>query len=158
EDMTILSLLGWWAVRSSAIAVTTALFLKLFGVRSPSVRSASWTAALFASALIPLLAPALPARRLPAVPIGALARITQPSQRSPPPSVPVVEHTVSSNQGMSHAGAATKPFAWPSILLSIYALGAGLLLLRVGAGVAMTQRILRRSAITGLLADGRPVV
>jgi beta-lactamase regulating signal transducer with metallopeptidase domain len=156
--MTFLSFLGWWALRSSVVAITTAVLLKLFRVRSPSVRLASWTAAMLASTLIPLLAPALPAVYLPAAPIRGLARVAQQSNLRLPPSIHVAGNTVSANNGISHAGRASRPFAWPPLLLSIYGLGASLLLLRVGAGLAMTRRILRRSVVTGLLADGRPVL
>jgi hypothetical protein len=155
--MTILSFLGWWALRSSAIAIITAGLLKLFRVRSPSVRLASWTAALFASTLLPLLAPALPAVRLQ-VPIRGLVRVAQPSNLPLTSSISVDDHAVSPDNGISHGRRTSEPLAWPSLLLSIYGLGAGLLLLRTGAGVAMTRRILRRSVVTGLLGDGRRVL
>jgi hypothetical protein len=155
--MTFLSILGWWAIRSSAVVILTAGFLKLFRVQSPSVRLASWTAALFASALLPLLAPALPAVRL-SVPTRGLVRVAQPSHLPLPSSVSAADRPVSPNKAVNHAARRSEPFAWPSLLFSIYGLGAGLLLLRMGAGVVMTQRILRRSVVTGLSADGRPVL
>jgi len=152
--MTFLSFLGWWALRSSAVVVITAVLLQLFRVRNPSVRLASWTAALLASTLIPLVAPALPAVYLPAAPVREIVLVAQQSKLP----LPVANHPVSANHELSRAGRTTRPFAWSPLLLSIYGLGAGLLLLRVGAGVVMTQRILRRSVVTGHVAEGRPVL
>ena len=155
--MIFLSFLGWWALRSTAVAITTAGLLKLFRVRSPSVRLASWTAAIFASALLPLLAPALPPVCLP-VPIRGLVRVAQTSNLPLSSSISVADPPASPNQGIGYAGRTSESFAWTSLLLTIYGLGAGLLLLRTGAGVAMTRRILRRTIVTGLRADGRPVL
>src|SRR5215471_8081448 len=155
--MTFLTFLGWWALRSSAVAIIAEMLLKLFRIRSPSVRLTAWTVALSVSTLLPIITSALPAVHVP-VPIRGLALAAQQSNLPLTSSISVDDHAVSPNNGIRHAGRTSAPFAWPSLLLAIYGLGAGLLLLRTCAGVAMTRRILRRSVVTGLLADGRPVL
>src|SRR5262249_38260784 len=140
---------GEWALRSAAVAIATAGLLAALRVRSSSVRLAAWTAALFASLLIPVLTPILPPVR---VPMAVASRL--PPKPAIPPTLPVT-HAALPMKAVPGAG---HPGIWQPLLLSVYALGSGLLLVRIATGVALTRRILRRSTATGRTANGVPIL
>ncbi len=126
------------AVRAVLIAFGTAVVLSLFRVRRASARHAAWAAVVVWMLLLPIWTlwlpkaplPVLPATRLPAVTNVAVSSIPS-SDASDSPSFPAATPALKWN--------------WSATLLSIYACGAALLLLRLCLGAARA-RALRRTA------------
>jgi RND family efflux transporter MFP subunit len=143
--MTWMQFLLEWALRSSALILAGALLLLALRVKDPAVRLAAWTAMLCGSLAIPVLREALP--RLPVTILRerhaavALARTVpnggaEVSPESAAPASPV------------------RRFDWPLAAAAAYALGAFVLLLRVGIGLFAGFRLMRASRPTGTAADG----
>ena len=73
--MSSVQFLAEWALRSSILILTGALFLKLLRVKDASVRLAAWTAILVGSLAIPAMSIALPV-----VPVPILRATPQSSE------------------------------------------------------------------------------
>jgi peptidoglycan hydrolase CwlO-like protein len=152
--MTTLLFVGTWALRSAIVVLATAALLGMLRVRSSSVRLAAWTAALFASILIPVLAPVLPAIRVPMAFSGRPTSLTGQPLSSGTLPLAVLDTTppTKAAPGIVPRG------ALQPLLLAIYGLGSGLLLARTATGLALTRRILRRGAATDRTANGVPIL
>jgi hypothetical protein len=146
--MTILIFLAAWALRSAVVAIAAAVLLWLFRVKDPSVRLAAWTAVLFGSLLIPALNITLPAVSLPEVPgydaPSAAARSLESGNFAIHQSAVQLPKMAASRQ----------PARWPVLLLAVYSLGVGFLLLRLGTGLLLSRRLIRRSRPTGRCLEG----
>jgi uncharacterized protein (TIGR03435 family) len=145
--MTMILFLGEWMVRSSILILAGALLLWLLRIKNPSVRLTAWTAMLAGSLSMPLLTVALPKVPLPVMrqptptrePEITLGWTTIPdsiSALTPPPA------------------ASTKAFDRMRVVAILYALATTALLVRFFGGLVMSLRILHRSRLTGIVAEG----
>jgi membrane fusion protein, multidrug efflux system len=156
--MTTIQFLAEWALRSSILILSGAMLLRALRVKDPSIRLAAWTAMLFGSLAIPVLAGALPnvpmkmvrwtMPRVAARPAAATAMVYD---AAPAPIGPVSRPD----------GSFAKPgardiarFDWARTAAALYVLAALALLLRLGVGLAMCWRLLGRSRATGRAAEG----
>jgi len=147
--MTAVQLPADWALRSSLLILGGALLLWALRVKDPSVRLAAWTALLFGSLAIPALTATLPA--VPVAVMRAAPPALEASAMVPeagPSALPAVSRRV--DTGTAPRG----PFDWRRAALLLYLLVAAALLLRSVAGLALSQRLLRRSRATGLTTEG----
>ena len=145
--MTAVRFLVEWAARSSILIGSGALVIWAARVKGPAVRLACWTALLCGSLAIPVLMVAVPRVPLPKVP----APVLRPTAAQPPnfaasPAPPSAVLADSENSA--------EPFDWTRAAAAIYALVAGALLLRLGAGLAMGRLLLSRSRATGCETEG----
>jgi beta-lactamase regulating signal transducer with metallopeptidase domain len=150
--MTTVQFLAEWALRSSLLILSGALLLRALRVKDASIRLAAWTAMLAGSLAIPALTVVLPG--LPLV----MIRMAIPRATPRPTEVPVVTHEAVAapvragsvqDGGASQRGSGVAPgFDWARLALAIYALVAGVLLLRLCAGLEMSRRLLRSSRTT----------
>jgi uncharacterized protein (TIGR03435 family) len=154
--VTTIQFLGEWALRSSILIVSGALLLRASRVRAcrvkdPAIHLAAWTAMLCGSLAIPALTVALPK-----VPVAMLRSATPRVAAHPAEALAVIDHAVPVPLGAvpRHKAAVTEPFDWARAALTIYALIAGTLLLRLCAGLAMSRRLLRNSKATGQTTEG----
>ncbi len=156
--------LGGWALRSALVAAATAALLAILRVRSASVRLAAWTAALFASLLIPVLAPIAPTVVVPGT---AWMHARQPETgssevvQSHPTAAAADRLVVGAPVAKAPPSEAPRPHpagTWQRALIAVYVLGASFFLARIVIGVALTRRIMLRSTETDLSADGVRVV
>ncbi len=147
--MTTIAFLAEWAVRSSALILAGALLLWLLRVRNPSIRLAACTAMLAGSLAIPLLTGIVPRMQVAAmrVPAGLPAVVHAPVS---------TEHAVVFPAETS-APDPGRPFRPVYLAAILYCAVAGTMLLRLFAGLVISRRILRRSAITAMRAAGHPV-
>ena len=144
--MITISFLGEWALRSALLIAAGGLLLRLLRVKDASVRLAAWTAMLCGSLALPLLTVTLP--KAP-VTVWREAVTAAPVIRSVAQALPAAV-TVISAAPVSRA----RPFDWKIAILAVYLTVAGLLLLRLCAGLVMSLRLLRQSKATGLTTDG----
>jgi protein involved in polysaccharide export with SLBB domain len=169
--------LAEWALRSSILIVCGALLIRVLRVKDPSLRLAAWTAILCGSLAIPALTAVLP--KLPFVVMRvATVRVEAPvmvQDDAPPPVRPVprpdarmdrpspsvspdtaaVPATPNSNvQVERHGAGISKHFDWALAAVMLYVLVALVLLLRLGFGLAVSLRLLRRSRVTGQATEG----
>ncbi len=146
--MMALQFLAEWALRSSILVLSGALLLWLFRVKDPSVRLAAWVAVLAGSMMIPVLTAALP--KLPL----SLMRSAAPPLNGPATTQPASLETGSDGAVPNpiHGGVARA--GWADAALVLYGVNAFVLLLRLGAGLAASHRLLRRSQGTGQVTEG----
>lgn len=142
--MSSIQFLVEWALRSSLLVAGGGLLLKVLRVKDPAVRLAAWTAVLLGSLAIPLVREALP--RLP-VTVAHLAHTAVSAVPAPNGSFDVPPTPVPGS-------AAVRRFDWAGAGVAVYALGALVLLLRVGIGLFAGWRLLRASGPTGRAIDG----
>ncbi len=128
------------ALRSFALAAAVWIGLKALRVRNPQVELTAWTVVLAAALAMPLLlqvATVTIPERLP-VPASVATIITaQPVSLEAPPLaadqvIPPVSQAVT-----------VQPFDWATLTWKAYLLVAGMLLLRMAVGIAMTWRLAR---------------
>lgn len=154
--MTLIQFLAEWIVRSSILILVGTLLLWLLHVRNPSLRLSAWTVILAGSLAIPLLTEALPKVPLPLLrppakpsPAAALPLTREPVVTLPWNTIPDITYTRTPFQSV-HA----KPFDRMRLAAILYTLAAMALLLRLFSGLVLSQRLLRRSRLTGILCDG----
>ncbi|HTB13220.1 MAG TPA: efflux RND transporter periplasmic adaptor subunit [Bryobacteraceae bacterium] len=136
--MTWIEFLAEWTLRSSALILCGALLLWALRVKDASTRLAAWTAMLIGSLAIPALTASLP--RVTAPVPGAVFQIAPQVAE-----IPVEEREVVR---------ARPRFDWLRAALIVYALGAGMFLVRLATGLAMTMSLRRGSKATGRATEG----
>ncbi len=141
--MNAIVFLGQWVLRSAALIGTGALLVWALRVKDPAIRLAAWTALLVASLAIPLMTAVLPKA---AVPVGAV-------HMSLPPAMPLAMPTVR----VATLPPATRQFDWPLAAMWFYVAVAGVLVLRVAAGLMVSRRLLRASRPTGRAIGGAEI-
>lgn len=145
--MTTIQFLAEWALRSSLLILGAGLLLWALRVKDPSIRLAAWTAMLLGSLAIPVLTSTLP--RLPLPTAVAAARPAEtasiPYNAAPAPMAVA--------PGSENA-AARKSFDWSRAALTLYALVALTLFLRLCVGIVLSRRLLSGSRVTGQLTEG----
>ncbi len=144
--MTTIGLLAEWAIRSSALIAAGAIVLWLLRVKDASIRLAAWTALLAASLAIPALTFTFP--KVPIAMMKAASRMIE----APAPAARTV-----TPEPMRPARPEPRAFDWAHLALEAYSFVALLLLLRLCVGLAMSQRLLRRSRATDRAAEGIPI-
>jgi RND family efflux transporter MFP subunit len=145
--MTAILFLAEWALRSSVLILSGALLLRALRVKDPSIRLAAWTAMLCGSLAIPTLTAALPK--------ASFTVLRSATRRHEIPAAVQVASPAAEEPAVSRQSKVVpKHFDWPRAVLTIYALGALVLLLRLGVGLAMSLRLLRGSSDTGQTAHG----
>ena len=143
--MNTIQFLLEWALRSSGLILGGGFLLLVLRVRDPAVRLAAWTAVLCGSLAIPLLREALPnmpiavRRAVPATVTAPPTAATANLDAAPAADTPVNP---------------IRPFDWPLAATAACALGALVLLLRVGIGFLAGLRLLRTSQPTGTATEG----
>jgi len=124
------------AVRSIAIAIVLGVALRLMRIRNPQTLSTVWTAVLFSAMAMPLLMPvvkvvvaSVPPETVAWMPNASLSPffLRPPTSGTVPTAMPLVERAATA-------------------LAIVYAIVAGVALLRIGAGILRGHR-LRRAAI-----------
>jgi multidrug efflux pump subunit AcrA (membrane-fusion protein)/beta-lactamase regulating signal transducer with metallopeptidase domain len=145
--MTAIQFLAEWALRSSLLILGGGLLLWALRVKDPSIRLAAWTAMLLGSLAIPALTPTLPRLSFPAM-AAAARSVATPSIPYDASSAPV---TVAPG---TYNVVARKPFDWSRAALTLYALVALTLLLRLCVGILMSRRLLRASRAAGQTTEG----
>lgn len=150
-----------WAIRSSALIGTGALLLWLLRVRDPSIRLAACIAAACGSLSMPLLTMAFP--KLPVIVMRAPSippwNPTAPSDIVALPEGPAPEPQRPATPRGKDSGDAPPPLSyWRMAAGSLYALVAGLLLLRLGLGLLLARNLRRHSRATQLSAEGAEVL
>ena len=132
----MLTILFESAVRSVAIAMVLGVALRLMRIRNPQTLSTVWTAVLFSAMAMPLLMP--------------VVKVVVASV--PPATVAWMPNASSSPFFLRPPTFGTAPTAMPLVeraattLAIVYAMVAGVALLRIGAGILRGHR-LRRAAI-----------
>jgi uncharacterized protein (TIGR03435 family) len=153
--MTTIQFLAEWTIRSLILILAGAVLLWLLRVKNPALRLTAWTAMLGASIAIPALMTALP--RLPIAVLRAPARapIAAPAMISGEDAIgfagPAADLSLAPVTGQT---VAAKAFDWARLAVTVYALVAGALLLRLFTGWIVSLRILRRSRDSGVVKDG----
>jgi hypothetical protein len=157
--MSMILFLLEWAIRSSALIAVGALLLHALRVKNPSVRLAAWVAMLIGSFGLPLLTATLPGVGLTNTPIA----VSVPARRQAPAALPQAPFPVrdvvvpASRRTVLIAAPEIRGFSWTEAALSVYVLGAGLLVLRLFVGIILSRRLLRTSLDIGLKKDGIPI-
>jgi len=154
--MTAVEFLAEWAIRSAAVILSGALLLWMLRVKDPAIRLAACIALLCGSLAMPILTAALPAMPL------AMIRVTLPGMPArQSETARVIDQaapaagTVEFRQHPTHpTGEVSQGYRWPHIALAIYIVVAGVLLLRLCAGLVMSGRLLRRSRSARETTDG----
>jgi HEAT repeat protein/beta-lactamase regulating signal transducer with metallopeptidase domain len=164
---------GWLAIAADAVLKTTALLVlialiaRLLRNASASLRHFVWSLGVIGLLVLPLLSRATPMhvvvmRTPPAVTPAAprtpvVTHVRAPAAQSgsvPAVSTPFVSETTafaatvgtSPEHIASDLQPATTQSIWPGLLIGAWLLGALILLSRLGIGLAIVQRIIRRSA------------
>src|SRR5262249_36339253 len=147
------------------------LGLKLLRVKNPHAHMTAWTLVLVASLAMPALM-RLVTVTLPAVPVAPLAEIIWPAPAVAPPAIEhapqparlaastplaVEDHPLSAPQQAAEV-AVRHAFDWRATATALYALIAGVLLVRLIIGVALTWRLVRAARpVRALWATGLDV-
>lgn len=157
--MTAILFLAEWALRSSVLILAGALLLRVLRVSDASVRLAAWVVMLVGSLALPLLTTVLPSVRLTATPIAVSVPARPQTAATALPQAPFLARDVlpASQRTVLIGARAIQSFPWTQAALSVYFLGAGLLVLRLFAGIVLSRRLLRTSHDTGLGQDGIPI-
>ena len=137
--MTAAGFLAQWGLRSAILIGSGAILLQLLKVKDPAVRLAACTAVLCVSLALPVLRISLPS--LPVL-ARTVAATPMPSP-NPAPSRTIRMVTVELPAGR----AVPKRFGW---VTAVYGSIAGILLLRLVIGLALSVRLLRCSRPTEL--------
>src|SRR5262249_9721709 len=149
--MTTISFLLEWALRSSVLILSAALFLRVLRVKDPSIRWAAWTAILCGSLAIPLLAAALPGIPFTtSITTGLEVRAVVQDGPAMPSPAGVQAGTGIAQGNWSVFGRVN----WARVALLIYVVGALMLTLRLGVGIAMSMRLLRKTRATDRAMEG----
>lgn len=137
--MITMPFLAGWALRSSLLIATGTALLKIGRVKDPAIRLAACTAMLCGSLAIPLFAAALP--RVPlTIPLQAVRMAKAPA--------PVTIEAAPARAIDRPASVPPTAFDWTRLALGLYTVVAGVLLLRVCAGVTIGWRVLGASRAT----------
>lgn len=136
-----------WAIRSSVLIASGAVLLRLLRVKDPSTRLATWTAAVCGSLCMPLLTVAFP--KLPVFVMQAPAASTL-SATETARTFAGADRPLYQSQGIG----SPQRVDWGSAVALVYVLGASVLLLRLGTGLLLAQRLSRQSHATELVATG----
>jgi uncharacterized protein (TIGR03435 family) len=148
--MTLIGFLSEWLVRSFILIHAGVLLVWLLRVRNPSLRHTAWKAVLASSLAIPIVHTVLPKVSM---------EVTRAQSSSPAVLTALYSEYQSHIPTMESAAAplSNMPFAeafdWMRLAAILYTLVAGVLLLRLFAGLVLSLRIRRRSHATGLLAE-----
>jgi len=149
--MTAISFFVEWALRSSVLILSGALLLRAWRVKDPSIRWTAWTAILCGSLAIPLLAAALPGIPF-TTSMTTNFEIPALVQYGPAMPSPAGLHA-DTGTGQRNLGVFGR-VNWARAVLLIYAVGALVLMLRLGVGIAMSIRLLRKSRATDRAVNG----
>jgi len=146
--MSTANILVEWALRSSVLIGAAALLLWLLRVKDASIRLAVCIAALCGSLAMPLLTASLPGlpllvRQAPAVSTAGL------NEAAASPEGRRVE--------VAGREVASRAENWGSAAAGLYAVIAGVLLLRLGIGLVIARRLKSESRVTDLMAQGAEV-
>ena len=142
--MNTAQLLAEWAIRSSILILCAALLLRALRVKDASIRLAAWTAIVCSSLAIPVLIAVFPKLPLALMPAAAPAH-----------AGPVLAYEGTSvHEVIQQQPAPSTDIDWARIAAATYALIAGILLLRLSAGLLLTRRLLTASRATGLKSEG----
>jgi beta-lactamase regulating signal transducer with metallopeptidase domain len=164
--MTTIQFLTEWALRSSILILSGALLLWALRVKDPSVRLAAWTAMLCGSLAMPALAMTLPNMTLPNLPLPGMSLPKMPlaaMRVSPRPAeaplvvseaAPALDRSVALREMSRRDAGVSRRFDWAIAAVMIYIAVAGVLLLRLCAGLALSLRLLRGSRATGRVTEG----
>jgi GWxTD domain-containing protein len=117
------------ALRSLTLGIIVWATLSAFRVRSPHIRSLAWTTVLLSALAMPVLMRVA----------GLLLSAAPPAIRIPAATSPLFLRPLPELLHSPTAG------TWQPILFAVYALVAGVLLLRVCAGLVRSFRLLRES-------------
>ncbi len=137
------SILVQAALRALALAVVVGAALYLFKVRNPHHQLAAWSAVLAGALAMPLLMMGL-VLEVPVEEMTAPAgRIAEPLIASVLPAVGPDAPGAAANmmRGAESMADAPASWDWSGIAVGLYGAVAGLLLLRLGVGLALTARI-----------------
>jgi predicted nucleic acid-binding Zn-ribbon protein len=136
-----------WALRSSILIGAGAALLWLLRVKDPSIRLAACIAAVCGSLCLPLLTMTFP--KLPVV-------VRQASATDTWTPAPAVRAAASENRVAIETPLRETPRSsdWRGVLAGLYALIAGLLLLRLGMGLVLARRLTGQSRTTELSTVG----
>jgi RND family efflux transporter MFP subunit len=147
--MTTIQFLTEWMLRSSILILSGALLLWALRVKDPSIRLAAWTAMLCGSLAMPLFTAVAPKVPLAVMPVTARP-VEAPvvNYAATPASEPTVPRQ------SERIADASKPLDWARAAVIVYILIALTLLLRLGAGLAMSLRLLRSSRATDRATHG----
>jgi uncharacterized protein (TIGR03435 family) len=154
--MTAIQFLAEWALRSSAFILSGTLVLRALRVKDAAIRLAAWTAMLGGSLAMPLLTAALPKTPLIRLAMPNLiprqtGTLWEIDRRA------AVTGSANSRHGANistQSAGISKGYDWPRFALTIYFTHSGFLLLRLCAGLIMSNLLLRRSRATGRTAEG----
>jgi hypothetical protein len=174
----MLAVLAESALRSMALGGAVWLVLKLLRLRDPQVQMTAWTVVLLASLAMPLmmhrvtltLPATAPPLDLARIELPGLAGLLPAGGGEPDPA----EATLPPSTVVSSTGAAAAPMAaptpaapapargvpvpWDMVTAVLYALGAGLLTLRLHLGIVLTWRLVRAARpVSERWAAGRDV-
>jgi HEAT repeat protein/beta-lactamase regulating signal transducer with metallopeptidase domain len=140
------------------------------GRASAALRHLVWTLALTSALLLPVLSLALPRWQLPVIKLASQQQVVMPSTNSvstampePPalssarqpsrdmvrrdaPTPPTATVTAPSTTASSSTAAPSAPVAWMTVLLTIWAIGAALVLARLLVGLAAVRWMSGRTA------------
>jgi hypothetical protein len=157
--MSTILFLAEWALRSSVLLLAGALLLGVLRVKDASIRLTACVVMLIASLGLPLLTAVLPSVRLIKAPIAVSAPARPQTTTVVRPNAPFLARDVlgGSRQTALIGTRALRSFPWTQAALSIYFLGAGLLILRLFAGMILSRRLLRTSTDTGLRKGNIPI-
>ncbi len=138
--VTVLNVLGEWAVRASALAILAGALLWGLRVRDVSFRLATWTAVIFGALLIPMVHESVP--RLPLV-----VRHSRPARHdSPQIAASAPYETPLPNSQLPTVKRPLQSLDWPAVAVGVWAVTSTLMFLRLGMGLWFSQRLLRGRA------------
>lgn len=153
--MNTIWFLAEWALRSSMLIAGGTFLLWVLRVKDSSIRLAAWIAMLAGSLAIPGLTAALPA--LPFAMVRVIAPRIQAPSIDPAATYGVVtgpQAPVSPRNASERSSVVPVSFDGSRAVLISYCLVAGVLLLRLFAGLAISLRLLRDSSATGQTTEG----
>jgi hypothetical protein len=159
----MLAVLAESALRSMALGGAVWLALKLLRLRDPQVQMTAWTVVLLASLAMPLLMHRVTLTLPATAPPLDLARIELPgfagllsggggepdlAEAAVPPSAVVSSPGAAAAPTAAPTPAAPArgggvPVPWDMVTAALYALGAGILTLRLHLGIVLTWRLVR---------------
>jgi HEAT repeat protein/beta-lactamase regulating signal transducer with metallopeptidase domain len=149
-------------IKVTMVLTIAGLATLALGRASAALRHLVWTLALTSALLLPVLSVALPRWQLPVIKLASQAPVTAAATSNvnaampEPPSLSSARHaspgtvrrdatapapaiTAPSTAESSNTAASASPIAWTSVLLTIWAIGAGLVLARLLVGLAAVR-------------------